>query len=189
MKKLLITMLILLLAAGAVFTASGCEPGEEEEEFDEAALVAVDNYIREMTGALADSTLRADLQGWSREYYEDDDPPFYYDEERRQWLKEHQAELQELRQSHLEGSDFPGPEEIADWEIVVIRGEREWMLYGEEVIGALDSLDALYEEMMAVIDAIIGSAGELDVPQSERVLELLEKIDPVVEEARAALYR
>ena len=190
MKKILLKMLLLILLAGFLILPAGCLPEEEEEEdFDEAALVAVDSYIREMTAALGDTTLRADLLGWKREYYQPDEPPFSYDEERRQWLAEHKEELQALRRSHVEGANFPAEEDIADWEVVVVRGEREWMLYGEEVIRALDLVDDLYGEVIAVIDLIIDNEGELDVPQSERVLELVEIIDPVIEEARSVLIR
>lgn len=185
MRKLLI-VIILFLATGLVLFSAACQP-EEEEEFDERALVAVDNYIEEMTDALSDSTLRADLQGWVRDYYEDE-LPFYYDEERREWLGEHQEDLEGLRQRHL-GGNFPSVEEIIEWQVVVVRGEREWMLEGEEVIGALASLDALYAEMTAAIEMIIASEGELDMEQSERVLDLLDGIDPVIEEVRSVFYR
>ncbi len=183
-KQLLVIFLIII--AGVAFSALSCQP-EEEEEFDEAALIAVDNYVEEMTEALSDSTLRADLMGWSRDYYEDE-MPFYYDEERREWLGGNKEILETLRRRHRENS-FPEVEEIADWQIVIVRGEREWMLEGEEVITALGKLDDLYDEVTGTIAMIINNEGELDMPQSEQVLELLEEIDPVVEEVRSVFYR
>lgn len=185
MRRLLIIAL-LILAAGLAFFASACQP-EEEEEFDETLLTAVDSYVEEMTEALSDSTLRADLQGWVREYYEEE-MPFYYDEERREWLEEHKEELEGVRQRYR-GNDFPSIEEITEWQIVVVRGEREWNLEGEEVIAAIDNLDALYAEVTGTIDMILDNAGELDMQQSERVLELLEEIDPVLGEVRSVFFR
>lgn len=186
MKKLFINTAIFICLALTVFAAAGCEPEEEEEEFDQAALAAVERYIVEMGEALKEETLRADLQGWSREYY-GDDLPFYYDEERREWLDEHRERLEDLKRSHLESSDFPAEEEIAEWEVVVVRGEDEWLLEGEEVLTGLNTMNTLYDEMLAVIDLIIENEGELDIEQSERVLELLDEIDPAVEKARAVL--
>lgn len=183
MKKLSAAAALVLILGLALFSAS-CQP-EEEEEFDQEALVAVDNYINEMTGALSDATLRADLKGWVRDYYEDD-LPLYYDEERREWLKEHKEELERVRQKHL-NSGFPTAEEISEWQVVVVRGDMEWMLEGEEVIQALRQLDELYEEITGTIDMIIDNDGELDMQQSERVLELLDEIDPAVEEIRSVL--
>ena len=185
MRKLHITAALILML-GLVLLTAACQP-EEEEEFDQGALVAVDKYINEMTEALSDETLRADLKGWVRDYYEDD-LPLYYDEERREWLKEHKEELGRVRQKHLNGG-FPTDEEISEWQVVVVRGDTEWMLEGEEVIIALRQLDRLYEEITGTIDMIIGSEGELDMQQSERVLALLDGIDPAVEEIRSVLFR
>ncbi len=190
MKNIFVLFTLLFLITFMVLSAAGCVPEEqEEEEFDRAALVAVDNYIEEMSGALGDSTLRADLQGWGRDYYEDDEPPFNYDDERREWLGEHKEELKDLREKHLARSEFPEREEISEWEVVLVRGEREWMLYGEEVIEALDSLEALYTEVITIIEMIIESEGELNYQQSVRVLELLDDIDPTLEEAASVFNR
>ena len=190
MKNLFVVFTLLILITFMVLSTSGCLPEEqEEEEFDRAALVAVDNYIEEMSGALDDSTLRADLQGWCRDYYEDDGPPFYYDEERREWLGEHKENLMDLREKHLARSEFPEREKISEWEVVIVRGEREWMLYGEEVIEALDNLEALYTEVITVIEMIIESEGELNYQQSVRVLELLDDINPTLEKAASVFDR
>lgn len=177
----------LLLTALALFTA-GCEP-EEEEAFDERALVAVSNYVQEMTRALLDDTMIADLQGWVRDYYhEEDDLPLEYDEERREWLLEHRDRLQSLREQHL-SDDFPTREEIAGWEVVIVRGDKEWLLEGEIVNEALDKLDALYLETTGVIEMIEEEEGELDFDQSERVLDLIDGIEPVVDEVREVFFR
>jgi len=184
-KKLSLTAALLLILGLMLYTAA-CQP-EEEEEFDQEALVAVDKYINEMTEALSDETLRADLKGWVRDYYEDD-LPLYYDEERREWLKEHKEALQGARQKHLDSS-FPKIEDIFEWEVIVVRGDTEWMLKGEELVQALRQLDMLYEDVTGTIDMIIDSDGELDLEQSEQVLNLLEEIDPAVEEIRSVLLR
>ncbi len=191
MKNITTLFVLLLIISAIIFLSAGCsliEP-EEEEEFDRAALFAVDSYIKEMTNYLSDITLRADLKGWSRDYYEDESPPFYYDEERREWLREHKEEITALRQNHLEGSNFPTREEVFEWEIIVVRSEHEWMLYGEEVVEALDSLDRIYEEVIGVISMIIENEGDLDVQQSERVLNLIEDLDTAVDEVRGKFFR
>jgi len=189
LKNLITAIMLLLLMTLLVLTAAGCVTEDQEEEFDRAALVAVDNYIEEMSGALGDSTLRADLQGWCRDYYEADEPPFTYDEERREWLGEHKEDLKDLREKHLARSEFPEREEVSEWEVVIVRGEREWVLYGEEVIEALDSLEALYTEVIKVIEMIIESEGELNYQQSVQVLELLDAIDPTLEKAASVFNR
>lgn len=182
-------LLLICLVLVPVLAAAGCQPGEiEEEEFDRDALMAVDTYIVEMGEALKEDTLRADLQGWVRGYYEDD-LPFYYDEERREWLNEHLVSLEKLKRKHLEGSDFPSKDEIAEWDVVVVRGEEEWQLEGEEVLSGLGTLNELYDEMIAVITMIIDNEGELTMEQSERVLTLLDEIEPAVKEARSVFKR
>ena len=189
MRKRIAYSLLIIFLALTVITLTGCQPEEEEkEEFDQAALEAVDRYIVEMGEALKEETLRADLKGWAREYYEDE-LPLYYDEERREWLDEHRENLKELKRSHLEQSDFPTEEEIVAWEVIVVRGEDEWLLEGEEVLSGLDTMNSLYDEMIAVLNMIIENEGELDVEQSERVLALLDDIEPAVEEARSVLRR
>lgn len=186
MKKTYRYAAIFICLVLTAFVITGCEPEEEQEEFDRDALMAVDRYLVEMGEALKEETLRADLKGWTRGYYEDE-LPLYYDEERREWLDEHRHSLQDLQRRHLEGSDFPGEEEIAQWEVIVVRGEEEWLLEGEEVLFGLNKLDSLYDEVIAVIDMIIANEGELDLEQSDRVLDLLDNIEPAVEEARSVL--
>jgi hypothetical protein len=181
LKKIFLVMIILMLVA---FTA-GCQP--EPEEFDESALIAVNNYVDEMTSALLDSTLEADLKGWIRTY-EEDDLPLRYDEERRQWLVEHGENLEKLYGRHR-NSGFPADEQIADWQVVIVRGDNEWLLEGPEALGALDKLEALYRELLDVIEVIVESAGELSMEQSEQVLELIDNLEPRVYEIREVYFR
>ncbi|MBW6464861.1 MAG: hypothetical protein K0B84_11865 [Firmicutes bacterium] len=182
LKKVIILHIILII----VFVGTGCQP--EPEEFDQSALIVVNNYVEEMSAALLDETLIADLKGWIRDYYAEEELPLSYDEERRQWLSEHRTNLSEVRDRHLEGS-FPTEEEIATWQVVVVRGDNEWLLEGAEVLAALDRLEEIYAETVGVIDIIINSGGELDLPQSESVLELIENIEPQVSEVRGIFFR
>lgn len=168
-----------------VVMMAGCEA--EEEEFDEKPLIDVNNYVYEMSNALLDDVLLADLKGWTREYY-DDDLPFYYDQERCAWLEEHRNNLEAVRSSHLV-DQFPAEEEIAEWELVVVRGDHEWLLEGEVVNDTLQKLDELYYELTGVLKMIGDNDGELDMAQSERVLEILETIEPRVNEVREVFFR
>lgn len=190
MKKTIgYNIILICLIIFIVIGAAGCQPQEiEEEEFDRDALMAVDAYLVEMGKALKEETLRADLQGWVRDYYEED-LPLYYDEERREWLDEHRAVLEALKSSHMESALFPEREDIANWEVMVVREEEEWLLEGEEVLSGLDILNDLYNEMIAVISLIIEHEGELNMEQSERVLDLLDTIEPTVAEAKSVLRR
>ncbi len=163
----------------------GCLPEEEEEVFDEAALRAVNQYVEEMSTALRDTI--PDLKGWVREYYEED-LPLTYDEERREWLKEHKENIEAVSDKYRE-NDFPTEEEIAEWEVVVVRDQSEWVLEGEEVNAALEKLDELRAEVTGTIEMIDRNDGELDMEQSEKVLELIEDIEPTIEEVRAVFFR
>ncbi len=178
------TLMIVLLSLMIAF-AAGCQP--EPEEFDESALIAVNDYVDEMTTALLDSTLEADLKGWVRDYYEED-LPLRYDEERRQWLSEHGENLETLYGRHR-NSEFPSEEKIADWQVVIVRGENEWLLEGSDALGALENLEALYRQLLGVIAMIVESAGELSMEQSERVLELIDDLEPRVYEIREVYFR
>jgi hypothetical protein len=182
LKKVLLGMFFLMLVAAA----AGCQP--EPEEFDESALIAVNDYVDEMTTAMLDSTLEADLKGWVRDYYAEEDLPLRYDEERLQWLAEHGENLEQLYGRHR-NSEFPADEEIADWQVVIVRGEKEWLLDGAEALGALEKLEALYGELLDVIAMIIESTGELSIEQSERVLELINDLEPRVYEIREVYFR
>jgi hypothetical protein len=184
MIKKVIEALLLILVVVAVLGCSSPEP----EEFDDAALLAVTGYVDEMTAALLDKTLEADLKGWVREHY-GDELPLCYDEERRGWLGEHAANLESIRSRHLQGSNFPAAEDIATWQVVVVRGDAEWMLHGDEVLDGLEKLDQLYFDLTGTVEMIDESGGELDMEQSEKVLQLLEEIATRVEEVRAVFYR
>lgn len=178
------TIFILLMLSVAI-VSTGCQP--EPEEFDESALIAVNDYVDEMTTAMLDATLEADLKGWVRDYYEDD-LPLRYDEERRQWLAEHAENLERIHGRHR-NSGFPADELIASWQVVIVRGENEWLLEGSEALGALENLEALYRELLDVIKLIVESAGELSMEQSERVLELIDDLEPRVYEVREVYFR
>lgn len=178
-KVLIMCLLVILLLVG-----SACQP--EPEEFDEEALLALNNYVDELSTAMLDQTLKADLKGWVRDYYEDD-LPLQYDEERRAWLAEHRDNLNEVRRRHRTAA-FPSDETIAGWQVIVVRSGSEWLLEGEEALAALNKLESIYAELIAVIEMIIGEEGELDMPQSERVLELIDELEPQVNEVRAYYF-
>lgn len=174
------------MALAAVFALfSGCSEEVVEEEFDQADLVALDQYIEEMTGALLD--LKPDLQGWIREPYQEE-LPLRYDEERIGWLKEQQGKLAEIDNRYRNG-DFPTDEEIAAWQVVVVRGEKEWLLEGSEVLAALDKLEQLKEKVKGTIEMIKTSGGELNMEQSEEVLVLIDDMEPAVGEIRVVFFR
>ena len=177
--------LIIIVSIFLGLLIAGCET--EEEEFDERPLIAINDYVYELTNALLDDILLADLKGWTREYYEED-LPFYYDQERREWLEEHRNNLEAIRKSHKD-SQFPLEEDIAEWEVVVVRGENEWLLEGEEVNDTLKKLDEIYFELTDILKMIEDYEGELDIEQSERVLEILETIEPRVNEVREVFFR
>ncbi len=182
-KRRLTVLLIITSFSVVMFTA--CET--EEEVFDERPLIAVNSYIYELSNALIDDLFIADLKGWSREYYEDD-LPFYYDQERREWLAEHRKNLETIRNNHLV-EQFPSEEEIAEWEVVIVRGDQEWLLEGDEVNNALQKLSDLFDEVMEILEMIEDAEGELDEAQSKQVLEVLEIIEPRVNEVREVLFR
>ncbi len=173
---------LVLILSGAT-----CLPEEEAvEEVDEKALQVINSYVGEMTARLLDETLKADLKGWTRHPHEDD-IPYTYDEERMQWLKGHSREIKDLRREHYQG-DFPSLEEVASWEVIVVRGGREWTLDGEEWAGALLRLDDLIEELVIVIHMIVANDGELDRVQSKRVGALVDSIEPEVRAVREVFF-
>jgi hypothetical protein len=180
MKKL---TAVILLASLLMLISIGCQP--EEEEFDETALVIVSDYVEELTVAMLD--LIPDLMGWVREPHSDN-LPLRYDEERIIWLEEYRVRLEDIRQRYR-GDDFPADEEIADWQIVVVRGDREWLLEGPVVLGALAETEALYTEIRGAISMISAADGELDMAQSQKVMSLVEEIEPRVEEIRSILFK
>ncbi len=185
-SKPLLLFLLMLLAA-LVLSGAECEPEEEEgPEVDEAALVAINDYTEEMTAALPE--VKIDLQSWSKEPHAEDDPPFSYDEKSREWLSEHKVKLQEIRARHLDTA-FPDEKEIASWDVIIIRGEEEWQLDGEKWLAALERLEDLVDEVIGVITMVNAEKGELDMEQSERVLELIEVIEPEIKAVRSVIFR
>ncbi len=182
-----ITLVAALAAGLAVFSlaTAGCEPEEEEPEVDEEALVAINDYVEEMTALLPG--VKIDLQGWSKDPHSEDDMPFEYDEERRQWLREHREDIEAVRDRHLD-TEFPAAEEIETWDVIIVRGDREWELDGGKWLTALDRLEDLVGEVTDVIAMILEEDGELDMDQSERVLELIEEIEPEIEAVRSVIF-
>lgn len=178
-------IILLALAALLLMFSAGCQA--EPEEFDQAALVAVSDYVEEMSAALTDETLKADLQGWVREPYEEE-LPLRYDAERLQWLEEHRVQLQELWERHRQAEEFPAVEEIAAWEVLVVRGDHEWLLEGEKALSALEDLDALYRETTGTIEMVIATEGELDLAQSDAVQELIGSLEERAETARLVYF-
>jgi len=186
LQKLFLTVLI---AAGLVFSCfagAGCEPEEEEPEVDQEALVAINNYVEEMSALMPE--IKIDLQGWKRDPHAEDDMPFEYDEERRKWLEEHRQDVEAIRDEHLD-ADFPDEEEIAQWDVIIVRGDSEWELDGVEWLEALERFDELVDEVLSVIEMIEAEEGELDMEQSERVLELIEAIEPEIEKVHSVIFR
>jgi hypothetical protein len=178
-------MLYLLLAT-LLLMPVGCQP--EVVEVDEAEMLALTEYVEEMTVALLDDTLNADLKGWVREYYEDE-LPLRYDEERREWLAGHRENLEALQNKHLKGSNFPERETIATWEVVLVQGGNEWLFEGAAALEVLDQLDVIYSDITQTIEMINANDGELDMAQSEQVISLVEEIEPRVESVRAYFFR
>jgi hypothetical protein len=179
------TVLFLLLVALLLLLA-GCQP--EVVLVDEAEMLALTEYVEDITVALLDDTLNADLKGWVREYYEDE-LPLRYDEERREWLAGHRENLEALQSKHLQGSNFPTRETIATWEVVLVQGGNEWLFEGTAALEALDQLDLIYSDITQTIEMIIANEGELDMAQSEQVISLVEEIEPRVESVRAYFFR
>lgn len=181
-KKLLVALLVLL----AALYLAACTP-PEEESFDEEALLKITAYVEEMSAALTDSMLKADLMGWVREPY-CEELPLRYDEERVGWLGEHAEKLEALRQKHL-NEGFPPEEEIAALEVTVVRAGHEWQLQGEEVLVAVKETEALYADVTGTIALISQSEGELNLEQSQAVLKLIEELEPRAEKAGAVFNR
>ena len=181
MKRYL-TLGIVILIANLLWT-TGCQPGEKE--FDEAAFITVNDYAEEMTVAMLD--LLPDLQGWIREPYSDN-LPLRYDQERLEWLQDHREYIAIIRQRYS-GIGYPTTEEIASWQVVMVRGEQEWLLEGADLAEALEKLDHLGEGLSEALEMIEESTGKLDTGQSEQVLTLIDEIEPVIEAVRSLLFR
>ncbi len=188
MKKPVLFFMAVLLCGLLTACGVGCTEEEEDEtaRFKEEDLYTVNAYVEEMTPALLEVV--PDLKGWKREPHEEDDKPFEYDEERKKWLEEHRESIEEVKKEHLD-EDFPGMETIESWEVVVVRGDKEWLMEGDEVVEALEQLNQFTGEVTGTIEMIIANSGELDEEQSEAVLEVIEQVEPTVKEVRQAVFR
>jgi len=175
---------VILLAALFFLLPAGCAAPEEEEEFDTSALVAIEEYIDELTMALIDTA--PDLLGWVRTPYSDN-LPLVYDSERIEWLEDHLTELEAIHSRRM-GSGFPTEEEIAGWEVIVIRGGSERLLLGAEVLEILGRLEVLYGEVHEAIELIAVNEGELDLARSEQVMALAEGLEARAGEIREQTF-
>ena len=179
--KALLILTVLLLIFGLLNMA--CQP--EEEIFDQQALIMVDDYVIKITEAIL--AAQPDLLGWVRAPYSDN-LPLEYDGERQEWLLEHKLKLEAIRKQHL-GEAFPAREEIALWQVVVVRGDQEWLLEGPVLVDALANLEELTVDLIGTIEMIIENDGKLDLTQSDQVLKLIDRIEPEIEEVRYVLFR
>jgi len=187
LNKPVLVMFLAFLTGALALLGTGCAEEEEEEaRFKEEDLYAVNAYVEELTPVLLDVV--PDLKGWTRDPHAEEDMPFEYDEERREWLQEHKGTIEDVQDEHLDET-FPEMETIEHWEVVVVRGDREWLMEGDEVVEALEKLNQFSDEMTGAIEMIVKSSGELDEEQSEEVLEVIERTEPVVTEVREAIFR
>jgi hypothetical protein len=161
----------------------GCQ--EPVVEVDPAQLYMIDQYVEELSVALLDT--EPDLLGWIREPYADD-MPLKYSDERITLLKEHLHKIGQLKKIR-EIDDFPSKELISKWQVIVVRGDDEWLLEGPEIVEALEALDLLSSRVEQTIDQIAANDGVLDMEQSETVVALTEELALVVEEIRAVFYK
>ena len=174
--KLILCMVLLSLS----LLNLSCQP----EQIDEAALIAVNKYIQDLTAAILDS--HPDLLGWVREPYSDN-LPLRYDEDRIEWLREHKEKFETIRQDYL-NDEFPTTAEVARWKVVVVRSDQEWLLEGPELVEAMTILEELYVDVSAAIVMIIENSGELNLNQSDQVLNLVDRIEPEIEAVRKVLF-
>jgi hypothetical protein len=182
-KRLLLVLSVTLVVTLLSFVITGCQA--QPKEVDPAVLNLVDHYVEELTAALLDA--EPDLLGWIREPYADD-IPLKYSEERIGWLLEHRTRIEEIRQ--LRASDlFPAEADIALWQVIVVRGDDEWLLEGPAVIGALSELETLSDRVIDAIEMIKDGNGELSLTESQGIIKLTEEINPAVEEIRAVFYK
>ena len=187
MNKPVLLICLAFLTGGLALLSAGCAEEEvEEPEFKEEDLYAVNAYVEELTPVLLEVV--PDLKGWKRDPHAEEDIPFEYDEERREWLRGHKETIEAVQDEHL-NETFPEKETIERWEVVVVRGDREWLMEGDEVVEALETLNQFSDEMIGTIETILNRSGELDEEQSEEVLAVIERTEPVVAEVREAIFR
>jgi hypothetical protein len=177
--KGIISLIILLLAV----TSSGCR--EPVVEVDPDQLNLVDHYVEELTSALLDS--EPDLLGWVREPYSDN-LPLKYTEERISLLKVHQKRIMQICEIR-DSKEFPTTEVLAKWQVVVVRGDDEWLLEGSQVVETLQTLEVLSGRVDQAVDLISEHDGLLDMEQSVLIIKLTDELVPAVEAIRAVFYK
>jgi len=166
-----------------VFVVTGCQGGQKE--VDPEKLNLVDHYVEDLTKALLDA--EPDLLGWVREPYSEN-LPLKYDNDRLALLDEHKQKIEAIRERR-QGVEFPTEDEIADWQVIVVRGDDEWLLEGSSVLEALLELDTLSDRFTAAVELIADNEGVMTMTQSELIITLTEELLPAVETIRAVLYR
>jgi hypothetical protein len=177
--KCIISILILL----SVGSFSGCR--EPVVEVDPDQLNLVDHYVEELTSVLLDS--EPDLLGWVREPYSDN-LPLKYNEERIKLLSLHQEKIKQIC-TIRDSANFPSTEVLAKWQVVVVRGDDEWLLEGSQVIETLQTLEVLSDRVDQAIDLISEHDGLLDMEQSVLIIKLTDELVPAVEAIRAVFYK
>lgn len=183
MKDNLVIKYLVVTILAVVFVVTGCQGGQKE--VDPEQLNLVDHYVEDLTKALLDA--EPDLLGWVREPYSDN-LPLKYDNDRLALLDEHMQKIMAIRERR-QGVDFPTEDEIADWQVIVVRGDDEWLLEGSSVLEALLELDILSDRFTAAVELIVDNEGVLTMTQSELIITLTEELLPAVEAIRAVFYR
>lgn len=177
--KCIISIMILLI----VGSFSGCR--EPVVEVDPDQLNLVDHYVEELTSALLDC--EPDLLGWVREPYSDN-LPFKYNEERINLLSLHQEKIKQIYMIR-DSAEFPAEEDMAKWQVIVVRGDDEWLLEGAQVVETLNTLEVLSDRVEQAIAMISEHDGVLDMEQSALIIELTDELVPAVEAIRAVFYK
>jgi len=154
-------------------------------EVDPDQLNLVDHYVEELTSVLLDS--EPDLLGWVREPYSDN-LPLKYNEERIKLLSLHQDKIKQIYMIR-DSADFPSPEVLNKWQVIVVRGDDEWLLEGSQVLETLQTLEVLSDRVDQAIDLISEHDGLLDMDQSALIIELTDELVPAVEAIRAVFYK
>lgn len=172
--------MIILLIMGLV---SGCQEPVVEVEPDQLNLV--DHYVEELTSTLLDC--EPDLLGWVREPYSDN-LPLKYNEERIDLLSLHQEKNNQIRDLR-NSTEFPVDEDMAKWQVIVVRGDDEWLLEGAQVLETLHTLEVLSDRVEQAIAMILEHDGVLDMEQSALIIELTDELVPAVEAIRAVFYK
>jgi hypothetical protein len=166
-----------------VVSFSGCQ--EPVVEVDPDQLNLVDHYVEELTSVLLDS--EPDLLGWVREPYSDN-LPLKYNEERIKLLSLQQDKIKRIY-TFRDSAEFPAEEDMAKWQVIVVRGDDEWLLEGSQVLETLQTLEVLSDRVDQAIDLISEHDGLLDMHQSALIIELTDELVPAIEAIRAVFYK